>query len=393
MKIFNVTEGEGKLIAHLVGDNSSYEKTYDHGKLIFTKEDIQYIIPEANAETIYFKSKDPNTSIRKYDFAEYVNTYRDILPADFNILNIESVIPNSSHFTNEITLEGVNDKVSIIAPQSVKIFVNGTQVTSGTLVDNGDNIKFEMVASESYETKTNYTISIGNMSKTFNITTIVPNGNLETDLLSYWPLKDNTDDVIGGRNLAAYGDGKFEDVKNGAGYYINNGGFLQLDAGSAFHTDEFAISMWVYYKGFIDSDDHPIIMNMEQDWELAVNNGNGPYEWAIYGQPANKWEWVNTELSNYTNQLVHLVYQYNRELSRMEIWVNGDMVYHYDFDRTPGTSCNIFTIGGRECSNVGEASYRSTLKVADVAIWKRNLLQEDIDLILSKSEKGERIIT
>ena len=39
MKVFNVTEGVGKLIVHMDGDNSNYSVSYDHGNLIFEKED------------------------------------------------------------------------------------------------------------------------------------------------------------------------------------------------------------------------------------------------------------------------------------------------------------------------------------------------------------------
>jgi hypothetical protein len=171
MKIFNITEGEGKLITHLTADNSNYTVTYDHGKLIFTKDDRQYIIPETNADDIYFKRQDPNLDKRKFDFVEYRNIHRDTLPSDFGINNITDVEPSSSHFTNEITLGGVNDKVPVIAPNGVVIHVNGNVVDSGALVDNGDVIKFEIVASGSYETTSNYNVSIGDITRGFSINT------------------------------------------------------------------------------------------------------------------------------------------------------------------------------------------------------------------------------
>jgi len=173
MQIFNVTEGAGKLIVHMSGDNSNYSVSYDHGKLIFEKEDRKYIIPETNADDVYFKRVDPNTSKRKYDFSNYRNIYRDTLPSDFGIDNITDVEINSSHFTNEITLGGVNDKVSLVIPNGVVAYVNGSTVSSGFLVDNGDVIKFEITASSDYKTTNDYNISIGDITKSFSLTTEV----------------------------------------------------------------------------------------------------------------------------------------------------------------------------------------------------------------------------
>lgn len=39
MKTYNVTEGDGKLIVHMSGDDTNYTVSYDHGNLIFEKED------------------------------------------------------------------------------------------------------------------------------------------------------------------------------------------------------------------------------------------------------------------------------------------------------------------------------------------------------------------
>jgi hypothetical protein len=179
MKTFNVTEGDGKLIVHMTGDDTNYSVSYDHGKLIFAKEDREYIIPESNADDLYFKRPNPNTSNRKFDFVDYRNTYRDTLPSDFGASDITDVDPNSTHFTNEITLGGINDKVPVIAPNGVVIYVNGNVVDSGALVDNGDVIKFELPAAADYDTQESYSVNIGDLSKSFNIITRVGFDGLE----------------------------------------------------------------------------------------------------------------------------------------------------------------------------------------------------------------------
>ncbi len=106
----------------------------------------KYVIPETNVDDLFFKRKNPNTSNRKFDFIDYRNVHRDTTPTDFGISDILDIEPNSSHFTEELTLGGVNDKVPVIAPAGVTIYVNRNVVSSGTLVDNRDVVKFEITA-------------------------------------------------------------------------------------------------------------------------------------------------------------------------------------------------------------------------------------------------------
>jgi len=192
MKTFNVTEGAGKLFVHMSGDNSNYSVSYDHGKLIFEKEDRKYIIPETNAEDIYFKREDPNTDKRKFKFTNMKSLYRDTLPTDFGLNDLTDVELNSSHFTEEITIGGVNDKIPVIAPAGVMIYVNNNVVSSGALVDNGDVVKFEITASGNNETTDNYNLSIGDITKSVSITTEV---GVKRDCLAWKNAGYNTDGV------------------------------------------------------------------------------------------------------------------------------------------------------------------------------------------------------
>jgi hypothetical protein len=171
MITFNVTEGEGHLITHMTGDNSNYTVSYNHGKLIFTKEDRQYIIPEVNADDLYFGRKDPSTQKEKYDFVEYRNIYRDTTPTDFGISDILDVELGSTHKTPQIVIGGVNDFVEVIIPENITLYINGEEKENGSKVTNGDVVEFEMTAPGTVATQTNYTINLGDISKSFALHT------------------------------------------------------------------------------------------------------------------------------------------------------------------------------------------------------------------------------
>jgi hypothetical protein len=171
MKTFNVTEGDGKLIIHIAADESNYSISYDHGNIIFEKEDRKYIIPETNATSIYTKRPNPENGKREYVFSAVRSLYRDILPDDFSISNITEVDAGTQHFTDEITVAGINDYTTVIIPNGVELYVNGSTVASGTKVVSGDKIKFKLSASGSHSTETIYNIQIGDMTKQFTIAT------------------------------------------------------------------------------------------------------------------------------------------------------------------------------------------------------------------------------
>lgn len=172
MITYNVNEGEGNLIVHISGDNSNYTVSYDHGNLIFENEYKKFVVPEVNAKTIRYPRQDPNTTQSKYYFSNLRGIYRDTTPTDFGISDIVDADLSSTHFTEEIILGGINDKVPVIAPIGVTIYVNGNVVASGTLVDNGDIIKFQITASSEADTLSNINLSIGEITKSFNISTI-----------------------------------------------------------------------------------------------------------------------------------------------------------------------------------------------------------------------------
>jgi hypothetical protein len=178
MKEFNIQNGEGEFIIHIAGDNSKYTVTYDHGQIVFENAGLKYIIPENLGHYATFFKEDPNTGKRKYLLNNVRDLYRDTTPTDFGLgSNINDTEINSSHFTEEIIVGGINESIQVIAPVGVNIYVNGNIVASGTKVDNGDIVKFEISSSSEYETTANYNLTVGDITKSFSITTMVEPDN------------------------------------------------------------------------------------------------------------------------------------------------------------------------------------------------------------------------
>jgi hypothetical protein len=252
MKTYNITEGEGKLLIHMAADNSNYTVSYDHGSLIFEKEDRKYVVPGTNAEDIYFKRPDPNTAQRKYKYTNMRSLYIDTLPTDFGLSNVVDAEPNGSYFTEEITIGGVNEKISVIAPVGVIIYVNGGVVSSGTLVDNGDVVKFELTASGNYETLTNYNLSVGDITKSINITTRF-HGIDTLDFfqdgsgVALYKLDGNGNDVGGNYHLSDIsGSSSYTTGKFGQGRYVAGNNVMSNSVVGQQMTGNATISLWIY---------------------------------------------------------------------------------------------------------------------------------------------------
>ena len=179
MKVFNVTEGVGKLIVHMDGDNSNYSVSYDHGNLIFEKEDRRYVIPETNTDDLFFDRIDPNLLVNKFDFSSYRDTYRDITPDTFNINSISNASKNTSIETDEITISGINDNLPVVVPAGITLYINGVVKDSGSLITNGDIVKFACTSASTGDTTDNYNINFGIINKSFSIQTIPDPAGIE----------------------------------------------------------------------------------------------------------------------------------------------------------------------------------------------------------------------
>ena len=171
MKEYIIKEGEGELLIHMTASNENYTISYDRGQLKFQSINKTYIIPKNLGHKVIYDKLDTLTNKNKYQVEDIRTLYRDTTPTDFGLSNKTDVSPGSKHISEEIIVGGINDYIPVVAPAGVNIYVNGNIVSSGTLIYNGDRVKFELIAPASSGTNTNYNLRIGDISKTVSLET------------------------------------------------------------------------------------------------------------------------------------------------------------------------------------------------------------------------------
>ncbi|MFV1985418.1 MAG: hypothetical protein ACC657_17855, partial [Thiohalomonadales bacterium] len=95
---------------------------------------------------------------------------RDIDPDDFTFNAQTDVFLNAVVISNAITIAGLNGD-SPIKVSNGDYYVNGVLNTPAT-VKNGDIVKAQVTASNLYNTPNTATVSIGNISRVFTVTTV-----------------------------------------------------------------------------------------------------------------------------------------------------------------------------------------------------------------------------
>ena len=176
MKEYIIKEGVGELLIHMTASNENYTISYDRGQLKFQNINKTYIIPKDLGHKIIYDKLDTVTNKNKYQIEDIRTLYRDTTPTDFGLSNKTNVSPGSKHISEEIIVGGINDYIPVVAPEGVKIYVNDVLVGSGTMIYNGDRVKFELVAPSSNGSTVNYNLRVGDISKTVNIQTTLQSG-------------------------------------------------------------------------------------------------------------------------------------------------------------------------------------------------------------------------
>ena len=171
MKEYIIKEGEGELLIHMTASNENYTISYDRGQLIFQNINKTYIIPKNLGHKVIYDKLDTLTNKNKYQIEDIRTLYRDTTPTDFGISNKTNVSPGSKHISEEIIVGGINDYIPVVAPEGVNIYVNDVIVGSGTMIYNGDRVKFELVAPTTISTIANYNLRVGDISKNVSIQT------------------------------------------------------------------------------------------------------------------------------------------------------------------------------------------------------------------------------
>ena len=176
MKEFIIKEGEGELLIHMTASNENYTISYDRGQLKFQNINKTYIIPKNLGYKVIYDKLDTLTNKNKYQIEDIRSLYRDTTPTDFGLSNKTNVSPGSKHTSEEIIVGGINDYIPVVAPEGVTIYVNGNIVGSGTMIYNGDRVKFELIAPSSSGTSVNYNLRVGDISKNVSIQTALQSG-------------------------------------------------------------------------------------------------------------------------------------------------------------------------------------------------------------------------
>ncbi len=229
MKEYIIKEGEGELLIHMTASNENYTISYDRGQLKFQNINKTYIIPKNLGHKVIYDKLDTLTNKNKYQVEDIRTLYRDTTPTDFGLSNKTNVSPNSKHTSEEIIVGGINDYIPVVAPEGVKIYVNGNIVGSGTMIYNGDRVKFELVAPSSNGSTVNYNLRVGDISKNVSIQTsnivlpaFISTVGLDTTKFSYTHNGDGGYGFNGWRTPAVNGP-----IYDGVGdvwcrYYGNN---------------------------------------------------------------------------------------------------------------------------------------------------------------------------
>lgn len=173
---------------------------------------------------------------------------------------------------------------------------------------------------------------------------------------------------------------------NGVHIDVNN--FLQFQGD--LHYNSFSTSFWLDYKAELGTD-HSIIVNYENDYEIAVNNNE--ITWAIYKNNADAtgWIWIGTGI-NMPTGVNHFVFQFNSDSGQCEIYINSVLQHTYNFTRSPNTGSSVLTLGSRS-TTVGTSDQQSSsdLIIGDFALFDRYLTQEQVNLIYQRGLVGIKI--
>ena len=171
MKEYIIKEGAGELLIHMTASNENYTISYDRGQLKFQNINKTYIIPKDLGHKVIYDKLDTLTNKNKYLVEDIRTLYRDTTPTDFGLTNKTNVSPGSKHTSEEIIVGGINDYIPVVAPEGVKIYVNGNIVGSGTMIYNGDRVKFELIAPSTNGAIADYNLRVGDISKNVSIQT------------------------------------------------------------------------------------------------------------------------------------------------------------------------------------------------------------------------------
>lgn len=173
MKIFNLQYGEGRTIFHLDGDFSNYTISYNYGKIKFENSFRVYNLPSSieTSDIIKFPRADDSHKKELFNIQTIKTMYRKADIENFNVSDIIDADTNQTIITGESIVTNINDFITVNAPTNVKIYVNDIIVPTGTVVIDGDRIKFEITTPTEQGITEILELAIGNTKKKINVMT------------------------------------------------------------------------------------------------------------------------------------------------------------------------------------------------------------------------------
>ncbi len=182
---------------------------------------------------------------------------------------------------------------------------------------------------------------------------------------------------------ATWGTGYSGSAANFAG---NTGYFEAADSASLDVSGAgLTMAAWVYRTANA-TDDHYIVMNKENSYEMALFPGTASFQWALTTSNRS-WFWVNTGYNVPLNEWVHLAVTYNG--ANVVSFVNGSQVQSYSYTGTVTPTNETLRIGGR-----GGTSGRFRIGRLDgAAIYDRPLSAAELTALMSASAPGGVEIT
>ena len=95
----------------------------------------------------------------------------DTTPDAFNFTNQSNLNLNTLTYSNNVTISGINQAVSVSATNGAQFSINGgSYVTSGS-ISNGQTLRVRLTSSSSYNTPVSTTVTVGGTSDAWSITT------------------------------------------------------------------------------------------------------------------------------------------------------------------------------------------------------------------------------
>ena len=126
----------------------------------------------------------------------------DITPDAFVFVDQTNVQPNALISSNSVTVAGINTVASISVLNGQYSINGGTYTSLSGTVNNGDTVRVRQTSSSNFSTTTGTIITIGGVSDTFSVTTL-----LDTDADGIPDVSDNCPNIANANQLDTDGDG------------------------------------------------------------------------------------------------------------------------------------------------------------------------------------------